>query len=92
MKKGKAEEMLSDLANRIDELIQKARTSEYAQRIELEKRIEELKKDKQKLESDIRNFFREHEEEWKDIEKRGEDFLDEVKEAINNLADRFKNV
>ena len=90
MEQGKAEKQLSRLGNKIDELIKKARESDYAQKIELEKRIDELKSDKAKLEKDIQNFFKEHESDWKDLEKRGEGFIDEVKEAMDNIVDRFK--
>ena len=90
MEKGKAEQLLTSLGHKIDQLVKKARDSEYGQRIELEKRIEELKSDKRKLESDIKNFMKEHEDDWKGIEKRGEEFLDEVKEAMDNLVNRFR--
>ena len=71
MEQGKAENLLARLGNKIDQLVKKARESDYAQKIALEKRIEELKSDKEKLEKDIKSFFKEHESDWKDIEKRG---------------------
>ena len=90
MKKGTAEELLTKLGNKIDQLVKQARNSDYAQKIELEKRIEELKKTRDQLESDIDNFLKEHEGEWRDIEKRGEEFLGEVREAMENFLGRIK--
>jgi len=90
MKKGNVEELLSKLGNKIDQLVQEARNSDYAKKIELEKRIEELKKTKDKLESDVQNFFKEHEGELNDLGKRGEDFIDEVKESIESLIGKIK--
>jgi molecular chaperone GrpE (heat shock protein) len=90
MKKGKAEQLLTRLGKKIDQLVKKARTSDYAQKIELEKRIKELKSDRNKLEADIKNFFKEHEKDWKEIEHRGEEFIGEVKEAMENLVGKMK--
>ena len=69
MEQGKAEKLLARLGNKIDELVKKARESDYAQKIELEKRIDELKADKEKLEKDIKSFFKEHENDWKEFRK-----------------------
>ena len=90
MKKGKAEDLLSKLGLKIDQLIKQARDSDYAQKIELEKRIEELKRTRDQLESDINNFMKQHEGEWQDIETRAEGFVDEVREALENLVGRMK--
>ena len=85
MNYNKAEKILGDLGKKIDELIARAKTSEYVEKLDLDKRIEELKKNRDRLEEDINNFTQNSDEHWKNLEKRGQEVSNDIKDALDSI-------
>jgi uncharacterized protein YukE len=88
---GKAEQILRDLGRAIDELIQKAKKSEGKSKEEFQKRIEELKRNRQTLERDFKQFREQHADDFEKFEKSVQKAADEVKETINRVFKTSKD-
>jgi DNA repair exonuclease SbcCD ATPase subunit len=79
---GRAEKLLRDLGKKIDELISKTFEERGELKEDLNRRLEELKRNKEKLESEIRGFVSKNESTWKDVEIRLQNAADELKKAL----------
>ena len=79
---GKAERLLRDLGKKIDELLNKSFEEKGELREDLKRRLEELKRNKEKLESEIKGFVAKNEHKWKDVEVRLQNAADELKKAL----------
>jgi dsDNA-specific endonuclease/ATPase MutS2 len=89
-KTGKAEKLLQDLGKSIDELIDKAKNSKGTFKLELDKRIEELKKNKATLEKEIEEFRKEHAGSIDKFEKSIQKAAGDLKKTVENLFSKSK--
>ncbi len=80
--KGKAEKVLSDLGKKIDELIKNSFQEKGELKEEINNRIEELKRDKEKLESELKGFISRNEGKWKEAEIYLKRAAEELKKAL----------
>ena len=90
VQQGKVEKALQDMGKAIDELIDKAKNSKGDIKVETDKRIKELKKDRDSLEEKYKNFKEGHAEDFEKFETYMQKSADEVKSTINNLFSKFK--
>ncbi len=57
--KGKAEAFFSKAGKKIDDLLAEIKKSDISKKLELKERLAELKRNKEKLQSDFENFSKE---------------------------------
>lgn len=79
---GKVEKTLRDLGKKIDELINKSLHEKGDLKEDLNKRIEELKRNKETLETELKDFMSRNEGKWKEAEVYLKRAAEELKKAI----------
>lgn len=79
--KGKAEAMLAELGRKIDQLIYESKDASEDIREEIEERIAELRRNKEHLEQEVRNYTK-GDPRWKAVEEKLGKAVDEIREAI----------
>ncbi len=90
---GKAENFLRDLGRKLDDLIYKSRETTGEVSNEIEKRIEELKKSRDKFEADIQDFTSNKDGKWSLVEGQLKKAAEELKKAFDiviNKAEKEK--
>jgi polyhydroxyalkanoate synthesis regulator phasin len=75
------EDLFRDLGRKIDQLIERGKMNSEEVRIELDKRVEEIRKNKEKLESDFKNFTGDKDK-WKAVENSLENAAKELRKAV----------
>ncbi|MEP0368500.1 MAG: hypothetical protein ABJN36_16605 [Cyclobacteriaceae bacterium] len=80
--KGQVENMLSELGKKIDHLIHETKGAKDEVRVEVEKKIKDLKKKKEKLEEDFSSYKDKNEDKWVDAKSHLAIALDELKKAL----------
>ncbi|MDQ3536959.1 MAG: hypothetical protein M3421_15185 [Bacteroidota bacterium] len=80
---GKAEKILRDLGKKIDELINKSFQEKGELKEDINSRIEELKRDKEKLEKEMKDFVSRNEGKWKEVEVYLKRAAEELKKALD---------
>lgn len=75
------EDLFRDLGKKIDQLIERGKMNSEEVRLDLDKRIEEIRKNKEKLESDFKSFTGDKEK-WKAVENSLENAARELKKAV----------
>jgi Sec-independent protein translocase protein TatA len=80
---GKVEEILKELGKKIDHLISETKDASSDVRDEVEKKIEELKVKKDKLEEDFKEY--KQQEKWQDAKSHFSSALQELKKAIEAM-------
>jgi hypothetical protein len=80
--KGKAETFFSKAGKKIDDLLNEIRHSNISEKIELNKRLEELKRNKEKLQQDFEKFSQENQQNFKDIANSFEESFEDIKAAF----------
>ncbi len=75
------EDLFRDLGKKIDQLIERGKMSSEDVRDELDKRMDEIRKNKEKLEEDFKNFTGDKEK-WKAVENSLENAAKELKKAV----------
>lgn len=83
MAKGKAESLFAEMGKKIDEIAGKIANSETIKEIDLDKRIEELKKTRDHIEKELQKVASENKDAVKDI-------INELDKGIDKLRDGFK--
>ncbi len=76
---GKAEAFFSKVGKKIDELFSELRDSDFAQKIDLENRLNELKKDKENLSKQFKDFNKDNEQTFNDIKVSMEESLEDIR-------------
>lgn len=79
----KAEIFLRELGKKIDDLIEKSKESTGELGVEIEKRIEELKRSRDKFEEDIQNFTSNKDGKWSQVEIQLKKAAEELKKAFD---------
>ncbi len=75
------EDLFKDLGRKIDQLIERGKMSSEEVRDELDKRMDEIRKNKEKLEEDFKNFTGDKEK-WSAVENSLENAAKELKKAV----------
>jgi polyhydroxyalkanoate synthesis regulator phasin len=75
------EDLFRDLGKKIDQLIERGKMNSEEIRVELDKRVEEIRRNKEKLEEDFKNFTGDKEK-WKAVESSLENAAKELKRAV----------
>ena len=83
------EDLFRDLGKKIDQLIERGKMSSEDVREDLDKRVEEIRKNKENLEEDFKNFTGDKEK-WKAVENSLENAARELRKAVET-AFRKKN-
>lgn len=83
------EELFRDLGKKIDELIEKGKQNSESVREGLDKRVEEIKKNKEKLENDFKHFTGDKEK-WKAVEESLESAAKELRNALEIVFSKKK--
>lgn len=78
--KGQVEGILSELGKKIDHLIHETKGAKDDVRVEVEKKISELKKKKEKIEEDFKEY--KDKDKWNDAKSHLSVALDELKKAL----------
>jgi len=89
-KLGKAEQILRDMGKSIDELIEKAKNSKGDLKNEMSERIDELKRNRETLESKFKSFREDHAQDFDRLENSLQKAADEVKETLQNFFKKSK--
>ena len=87
-KSGKIEDILRELGKKIDVLIAEAKVAKDGVRDDIEEKIEELKKKKEKLEEDINDY--KQKESWHEAKSHFTNAIHEVRQAIEALIATVK--
>ncbi len=88
--KGKAEEFFSKAGKKIDQLLNDIRNSDISQKIELNERLAELKRNKEKLQQDFEKFSADNQQNFKDIGDSFEESFEEIKAAFKRKMSNQK--
>lgn len=80
---GKAEKILRDLGKKIDELIKNSFQEKGELKEDIKLRVEELKRDKEKLEKELKDFVARNEGKWKEAEVYLKRAAEELKKALD---------
>jgi len=80
---GKAEKILRDLGKKIDDLIKSSFQEKGELKEDLKQRVEELKRDKEKLENELKGFVSRNEGKWKEAEVYLKRAAEELKKALD---------
>lgn len=81
--KGQVENILAELGKKIDQLIEDAKGAKDTIRDDLEIKIEELKKKKEGIEEDFKNYQQKNEGKWDEVKDHLENALTELKMAAS---------
>lgn len=81
--KGQVEGILSELGKKIDHLIQETKGAKDDVRVEVEKKIADLKDKKEKVEQDFKEY--KDKEKWNDAKSHLSTALDELKKALGSV-------
>lgn len=87
---GNAEKMLKDLGQRIDELIRDLHEAKDRAKVEYADQIDDLKRGRDKIQSEIDEFRERHKERFDEIEERLEAAGGELKKAFDAAFARKK--
>ena len=82
---GTAEKLLKDLGRSIDELIAKAKDSKGDFKKEFKERIDELKKNRDTLDAEFKQFREDHAHDFEKFENSIQKVADEVKETLKKV-------
>jgi predicted nucleic acid-binding Zn-ribbon protein len=85
---GKVEEMLRELGKKIDVLIEEAKEAKDDLRDDIEEKINEFKKKKEKVEEDLSNYKKE--ERWQEAKSHFTSAISELKHAIESLISSIR--
>ena len=88
---GSAEKMLKDLGQRIDELIRDLHEAKDKASVEYADQIDELKRGRDKIQSEIDEFREKHKERFEEVEDRLEAAGQELKKAFEAAFTRKKS-
>lgn len=88
-KKQSVEELLRDLGKKIDELIERGKGKSEGFGKEMDSRLEELRKNKEKLEQDFKRFTGDNEK-WKSVEESLEKAAYEIKQVLKTAFGKKK--
>ncbi len=80
--RGKAETFFSKAGKKIDELFNDIRNSDISQKMELNERLAELKRNKEKLQNDFEKFSKDNQQNFQDIADSFEESFDDIKAAF----------
>lgn len=80
------EDLLADLGRKVDELIERGKQKSGSFGKEVEERMDELRKNKEKLEQDFKAFT--DNEKWESVEKSLEKAAYEIKQALKTAFGR----
>lgn len=83
------EDLFRDLGKKIDQLIEKGKQSSEGVRKDLEKSIEEIRRNKEKLEKDFKDFAGDKEK-WKAVEGSLENAAKELRNALEIIFSKKK--
>ncbi|MFT6865312.1 MAG: archaellum component FlaC [Cyclobacteriaceae bacterium] len=84
--KGQVENIFSELGKKIDHLIHETKGAKDEVKVEVEKKIKDLKKKKEKLESDFNSYKDKNEDKWHDAKVHIGIALDELKKALSAVV------
>lgn len=83
------EDLFRDLGRKIDQLIEKGKQSSEEVRNDLDKRVEEIRKNKEKLEKDFKSFTGDKDK-WKAVESSLENAAKELRNALEIVFSKKK--
>lgn len=90
---GKAEKMFKDIGKKIDELLKDLNTAKDEAKVEYADRIEELKRNAEKLKSEFHHFKDTHKDRWEEaessLEKAGKELIHAF-ESVFKKSDKQK--
>lgn len=75
---GKVEAFFKKAGKKIDELVVEIQSSDIAKKIDLEKRLNELKKDKERLNKQFKEFSKDNEKTFEDIRNSMEESIEDI--------------
>lgn len=76
---GSAESFFRKTGKRIDDLLKDVQDSEFVKKIDLESRLNELKKDKDRLKNQFQDFSKENEQSFEDVKNSMNESIEEIK-------------
>lgn len=82
---GSAEKMMKDLGKRIDELIEDLKVAKDKAKVEFADEIEELKRNRDVLESEIKGFREKHKDRFDEAERSLQKAGKEIKKAFDDI-------
>lgn len=80
--KGQVENILAELGKKIDQLISETKDAKDEVRVEVEKKIKDLKKKKEKLEKDFDDYKDKNGDKWIDAKGHLGAALEELRKAL----------
>ncbi len=80
--KGQVENLLTELGKKIDQLLVETKDARVEVTDEIEKKINDLKKKKEKLQADFDSYKDKHEDKWQEAKGHLTGALEELKKAI----------
>jgi chromatin remodeling complex protein RSC6 len=83
--KGQVEGILTELGKKIDLLIVEAKGASKEVRDDVEEKIQELKKKKEKIEKDFDGYKDKNEDKWNDAKSHFMTALSELKKAVESV-------
>lgn len=88
--KGQVEGVLAELGRKIDVLIEETKNSTGEVRESVEKKIQDLKKKRDKIENDLNAYKEKNEDKWDDAKGHLSTALAELKKAVESLFSERK--
>ncbi|WP_421876144.1 hypothetical protein [Marinoscillum sp.] len=83
--KGQVEGILAELGKKIDQLIVEAKGASSEVRDDIEDKIKELKKKKEKIEDDFNEYKHKNGDKWHDAKEHLSAALSELKKAVESV-------
>lgn len=83
--KGQVENILAELGKKIDQLIHETKDASTEVRDDVEEKIKELKKKKEKLENDFHTYKDRNEDKWGETKTHLSAALREMKKAVDAI-------
>lgn len=80
---GSAEAFFSKAGKKIDELFKELKESDFSEKLDLKNRLEELKKDKDRLSQQFDQFTKDNQDTFDDIRNSMEESIEDIKKAFS---------
>lgn len=84
-KYGKAEKIFSEIGRKIDEILENTKENREEIKQDLKDKFEDLKKSKEKLEAEFKEFTSDKDGKWTEVKVHLEKAVDEVKNAMESV-------
>jgi len=81
-KAGSAEAFFSKAGKKIDDLFKELKESDFSEKLDLKNRLEELRKDKDRLADQFDQFTKDNQDTFEDIRNSMEESIEDIKNAF----------